>query len=90
MTSGHADTSKLNPLTPHARGELERVAREPVPTLELNAGVMDRFLRGRLVEIVQRRSPFKSHNGRDLAHAKITDAGLVELGLPVFKPKRKR
>lgn len=91
MTSGFPKPG-LIPLTPHAVGVLQEVARAPKPTLEINAGVMDRFIRGRLVDIVELVSPYKSHLGRKIAHAKITDAGLAELGITPqpAKPKRKR
>lgn len=92
MTSGFPDkTVTPAPLSDYARGILEGVARAPVPTLEINAGVMDRFIRGRLVDIVPLKSTYKSHNGREIPHAKITDAGRAELGIAAPAPaKRKR
>lgn len=90
MTSGTPDPSKLNPLSDHARGVLESIARAPVASLEINAGVWDRLYRERLIEGVELKSPFKSHAGKSILHAKITDAGLAKLGLPTPKTKRKR
>lgn len=87
MNSGYPDLNKLHPLTEYARGRLQEIARAPVPTLEINAGVLDRFQRGRLIELVELKSPYKSHHGRPIPHAKITDAGRAELGLPVPEKK---
>lgn len=93
MTSGFPDPTTLHPLSDHARGVLEGIAREPVASLVVNAGVADRLFRERLIEHVELVSPFKSHQGRKVTHYKITEAGRVKLGLPPVevpvKPKRK-
>jgi len=86
-------TGKLNPLTEHGRNMLAELAKTPMPTLAIESYLIDRFQRGRLIEIVRRKSPFKIHQGGDCDHAKITDAGLAELGLlpeKTVKPRKKK
>lgn len=53
MPKGHVDRTKLNPLSEHAWGVLERIAAQGdlgVGSHEFNAGVADRFLREGLIE----------------------------------------
>ena len=68
-------TTKTRPLTAFAQGELRDLLRGTKPRQEVNPGVVDRLLRGMLVELVDLPSPYKSHRGRDCPHLKITDAG---------------
>lgn len=66
MPPGHADTSKLKPLTPHARDILRGLLRGPVPVWKVNPGVRSRLVRGGLAESRDRQ-------------LHITDLGRVEL-----------
>lgn len=66
MPPGHPDTSRLKPLTPHARDILRGLLRGPVPAWKVNPGVRSRLVRGGLAEIRDRQ-------------LHITDPGRVEL-----------
>lgn len=73
MPSGHVDKSKpLKPLTEHAWSCLEWIARGPVPRHEINAGVVDRFVREGLADM----QPM-GNKGR--YHVVITAAGREKL-----------
>lgn len=78
MSAGHPDPSKLRPLTSSARAALRRILDGPVPCQELNSGVVDRLLRGSLVEAVDLPSPYKTKKG-SVRHLRILDAGRLEL-----------
>jgi hypothetical protein len=67
--------STTHALTEHARGKLQEIAQSPLPTAMINPGVVNRLLRGGLVEIVQLKSPYKAHRGGTCAHLRITEAG---------------
>jgi hypothetical protein len=72
--------TKTHPLSAHALDELRGMARGgPVPLPAINPGVRNRLLREALVEVVQRKSPFKAHKGREIDHLAITDAGRAAL-----------
>jgi len=71
MTNG----TKTHPLSEHALAALKRVAREPLPSSEINPGVVNRLLRDSFVEDVRLPSPFKSHKGALISHLQITEAG---------------
>lgn len=52
MPSGHIDPmAPPKPLSVHAWGWLASLAREPSPRYQINAGVVDRFLREGLVDV---------------------------------------
>jgi hypothetical protein len=53
-----------------------------LPTHTINPGVVNRLLRGGLIEIVELKSPYKTRKG-NIPHAKITpDGRLVLEGQP--------
>lgn len=73
--------TKTHPLTPHALKVLAKVAREPLPTQAINAGVVNRFHREGLTETVDLSSPYAIHRGGTCRHERITDAGRAVLVL---------
>jgi len=68
--------SKTHPLTEHAWLVLVRLQRDPLPTQEINPGVVNRLLREDFIEIQQRTSPYAVHQGAKIGTAVITKAGL--------------
>lgn len=71
--------TKTHPLSDHAREVLRAISVKPIPRLEVNPGVVNRLMRGALVELNMIPSSQKMHNGRDVLHLCITDAGRAEL-----------
>lgn len=69
----------MNKLSPIAHSVLRSLARAPMPTQDVNPGVVDRLMRGKPVEVIQLPSPFKTHKGASIAHLQITDAGRAEM-----------
>lgn len=67
---------KTHPLSEHATMKLRELSIAPQPTLLINPGVVNRFLRDELAEIVQLPSPYKSHAGRNTNFMQITQIGL--------------
>lgn len=68
--------TKIHPLSDHARGVLQSLANgAPIPLQKINAGVWRRFKDEKLAEHVMQPSPYASHKGREIPHAKITEAG---------------
>jgi hypothetical protein len=89
MTPTPLNGSKTHPLSAHARSELARIAKTPVPSQDVNPGVVNRLRRESLVELVQLPSPFASHKGRKIEHLQVSDAGRALLdgdGVRVGKP----
>ena len=81
---------KTKPLSKHARGVLEQIARGPIITKRggggggINAGVVDRLTRGPepLCEHVEVPSPFKNAKKVPMTGAlAITEAGRREIAL---------
>ena len=70
---------KTHPLTPHATERLRQLLRGPIPANEINAGVINRFMREDLAELVMLPSPYKSHKGSNTNHVQITDKGRTYL-----------
>ena len=71
---------KTHPLSEHAKAELANMqSGGPVPRVAVNPGVANRLLREALVEEAMLPSPFKTHNGRPIAHLRITAAGRAAL-----------
>lgn len=68
MPAGSPDKSKLKPLTAHAWGWLAALERHDYQRHEINPGVIDRFHREGLVEVVVTTQMVK-----------ITDAGRKKL-----------
>ena len=75
--------TKTHPLSEHARHMLGVIAKAPIPTQEINPGVVNRLTRGDptewLTRVVMLPSPYRIHKGRNIAHLELTDAGLAEL-----------
>lgn len=71
--------TKTHPLTPHALSVLGWLSRGPQPCQEINAGVINRFVREDLVETVRLPSPYKTHKGALIDFLQITDAGRARL-----------
>jgi hypothetical protein len=71
---------QTHPLTEHALEILRRVQDSPMPAQEINPGVSNRLLREELIEIVQLPSPYKTHKGKKIAFAQITESGKERLG----------
>lgn len=71
--------SKNHPLSKHAFRALRLILSSPVPTQEINPGVVRRLIDGRLADIVNLPSPYKTHKGKLIAHLDITEAGKSEL-----------
>jgi len=71
--------TKTHPLTAHALEALSILAVKPRPYQEFNPGIKNRLFRENLVEEVMLPSPYATHKGRDIAHMKITDAGIAAL-----------
>lgn len=67
--------TKIHPLSRYALAMLLTVARRPTPTQDINPGAVSRLLDEALIEIVPLPSPFQSHKGKPISHAKITEAG---------------
>lgn len=71
--------TKTHPLSEHALDELRVLARGPRPASEINPGVVNRLLRGELVELVVLPSPYVKHKGRNIEHLRITTLGLASI-----------
>lgn len=54
---------KTHPLSPKAKMAMDSLKRAPIPTGELNPGVVDRLLREGCCEIAMLPSPYKSVKG---------------------------
>lgn len=67
--------TKRHPLSKHAVEVLQRLARGPIPSMEINPGVIGKFCTEHLVELVQLPSPYQSHRGKTCEHAQITERG---------------
>lgn len=73
---------KTHPLSEHALAKLREIHKGPVPCCSVNPGVVNRLLRGALVEEVLLISKLPSHRGRAVTHLQITDAGRAAIGKP--------
>jgi len=67
---------KTKPLSAHALAELGHIIKSPEPCLGINPGVVQKLTREGLAEIVWLPSPFKTHKGGNIAHLKVTSAGV--------------
>jgi hypothetical protein len=74
--------TKTHELSEHALEELRNLARAPMPTMQINPGVVNRLQREELAEVVQLPSPFKAHKGGTCNHLQITDKGRERLSTP--------
>lgn len=78
--------SKTHPLSTSTRLDLMWISQGPQPRQKFNPGAANRLERGGLVTIVMLPSPYKTHNGKNIAHLQISPAGKVELAnVPVAK-----
>ena len=82
MTNTPLNGSRTHALSDFARNVLRKLARRPIPSMEVNPGVADRLMRGGLVEVLQLTSPFAKHKGGTCNHLCITDTGRAELENP--------
>lgn len=57
---------------------LSRLSSGPKPTQEINPGLIGKFCREGLIQIVPLKSPYRTHNGRLIEHAQITEKGEAE------------
>lgn len=71
--------TKTHPLSACAKANLQEIADRAVPCSTVNPGVINRFLRDELVEIVLLPSPFKAHRGGTTEHLRITESGRAVL-----------
>ncbi len=68
------------PLSPHALGVLRDLLEKPVPANDVNSGVIAKFIKEGLAEIVSMPSPYKTHKvGTRIGFLRITDKGRVAL-----------
>lgn len=67
------------PLSEHAITELGSLSCGPLPTSTVNPGVVRRLTLDGLAAIEERRSPFKTHRGRNVSHLVITPEGIAAL-----------
>ncbi|USN15348.1 hypothetical protein KIKIMORA_02020 [Brevundimonas phage vB_BpoS-Kikimora] len=74
----NAPAKPLRPLTAHAREVLRDLDRKEQPAQAFNPGVIDRLLRGELITIEPRPSPYMTHRGRNIPFAVIAEAGRAE------------
>lgn len=71
---------RTHPLSAHALAALTDLATHgPQPSATINPGVINRLWREDLIELVDLPSPYASHRGRPLQHARITTAGKAAL-----------
>lgn len=73
-----AAVKPLRPLTDHARSVLRDLERREQPAQAYNPGVIDRLMRGALISIEPRPSPYMTHRGRNIPFAVITEEGRAE------------
>lgn len=62
--------TKTHPLSPKALEALERLKGGPLPTQQLNNGLVDRLLREGC-ELVYLPSPYRTHNGKLIQHIRL-------------------
>lgn len=70
--------NKNHPLSAHALRALRLIRNAPLPAQEINPGVVRRLIEGKLANIVNLPSPYKTHKGKPIAHLEITEAGASE------------
>ncbi len=77
MTVTPLNGTKTHPLSPHAIARLKEISDgRPVPAHVINPGVINRFQRSNLIELIDLPSPYKTGKGKKIAHIQITQAGL--------------
>ena len=62
-------------LTKIAIETLKRLKYRPLPCQELNPGLLNRLIRGNLIDIVKLPSPYKTHKGRVIDHCRLNNFG---------------
>lgn len=65
---------KLRSLSEHAKDVLAKLAIADMPTQEINPGAVNRLIKGGLISIVDKPSPYRTIPG-NVGFACITDAG---------------
>jgi len=80
MRTDSLNGGRVRPLTPHAIGVLRGLARGPVPSVEINPGVYDRFICEDLAESFEAQMP-EHYKGktRNIKWVRITEAGRLKL-----------
>ncbi len=78
MPGGFPDKTRLLPLKEGAWKALENLARGPVPSKDINMGVVNRLSREGLIASTDLPSPYKTVKGNVL-HYIITEAGRRKL-----------
>lgn len=78
MTKPPLNGTRTHQLSALARAELMRLLRGPRPRQEFNPGIVNRLLRGELVELVEMPSIYPTRKG-NIQFLRITDAGRLEV-----------
>lgn len=66
---------RTHPLTAHAIATLVDLSHGPKPSQEFNPGVVNRLLRGELVDFTFLVSPYKTHAGKKIEFLRLTKLG---------------
>lgn len=66
---------KTHPLTTHEIAALVELSHGPQPRQTFNPGVVNRLLRGELVEWTFLPSPYKTHAGKNIEFLRLTKLG---------------
>jgi len=67
-----------NVLKKHSLRILQDLVKRPLPTSQINAGVVFKLRNEGLAELVSLPSPFPTHRGRNVSHLKVTAKGIAE------------
>lgn len=67
------------PLSEHAFDILRRLTFGPIPSQQINPGVVDKFHREGLSVTIQAPSPYKKHKGSSINHEQLTGLGRARL-----------
>lgn len=74
--------TRTHALSPHAFGILVKLSAAPLPSQEINPGVINRLMRESLAMVVRLPSPYKTHRGQLINFLEITDQGRALLRAP--------
>ena len=66
---------KTHPLSAKAKEVLADICCNPVPRQQINPGIVNRLLRGKLVREIYLKSPYAAHKGGTCVHLEATAAG---------------
>lgn len=73
--------TRTHPLTDHAVEVMGTLKTRAVPAQEINPGVLNRLLREQLIDLIDKPSPYKTHRGQPISHARLSDMGFERLEL---------